>query len=144
MRTSVELPDALKIGIPSIDQQHANLLQLLDRFRQGLTLGLTSEPVGDLIYAVGVGLIDHFRAEEEVMDRMDLPDTVAKAHVDDHGQILEDYVALQEHILTFPPTTVAEVIDRIENWIMTHIVAHDLTLRKFVVRQQTCSAELPA
>lgn len=123
----VKLPPELVVGIGVVDEQHRLLLAQLDYLTckaEGQTLD--SEIMGECAYVIGQTLLMHFRTEEEIMWRNKTPADQLARHIDDHGRIISEYVALQELIMTKPDTKIHDVLGMIEDWIVTHIADFDV------------------
>ncbi|MFA6855800.1 MAG: bacteriohemerythrin [Treponema sp.] len=116
-----------EFGIPEIDQQHKHLVELLNRFYEGLVDQNTKDQLLILLNEA----IDytHYHFSEEVKMMQDIGYTALieqkKMHLDVENRI-ENF---KEKILLNKPVLSMEVINEIKSWFIDHVQIED---RKYV------------
>jgi len=115
--------DEYSVGVPSIDQQHSQLVSILNELHQAMMNGHAREVTGSLLKKLIEYTKTHFAAEERMLTSTRYPDFDAhhKAHVDLVTQV-GDFAARYEagemavnlHLLNF-----------LRDWLTGHILGAD-------------------
>ncbi len=127
----VQLPPKLVTGIAAIDDEHRLLIAQFDYLRKERDQTLDSETMGECAYVIGQTLLDHFKNEEELMKRSNMPADEIDRHIKEHSRIINEYVALQEKIMANPKSKVRDVLHHVEQWTVAHIAEYDLAIRRY-------------
>lgn len=83
----IEWQDEFRIGIPSVDHEHKELIALINALHEGLSGDATSEKIGRFLGEVDTQIAAHFALEERTMRDMNY-DQYAD-HKADHDKLLE-------------------------------------------------------
>ena len=130
------LTQDLLTGIPAIDEQHGELLDLANEVVNATGHGLSPE-LFDLAATFLVGYAAyHFAAEEMVMTDLDYPQR--SQHFDSHRRLQREVAA---HVAEARMNRTCEVCKEeialfLENWIVHHIRVVDREMAEFL-RTQT-------
>jgi len=73
---------SLRIGEPSIDDEHESLLNLLHRLRVASPVADKSEGFSTVLNAIGQQLSTHFEHEEEFFKKYGMPDVDVRNQAD--------------------------------------------------------------
>lgn len=130
----IEWQERFRIGIPSVDYEHQELIGLLNELYEGVTgLAGADEIIGFLgeLYA---RISAHFALEERVMKQRgydQLADHKAdhEALLDQIREIMDDYESDQQDI------SVEAFGQRLETWFGNHFQTHDARLHKAMADQ---------
>ena len=111
------------VGVPSIDQQHSQLVSILNELHQAMMSGTAREVTGSLLKKLIEYTKTHFASEERLLSSTRFPDfdQHRKAHVDLVSQV-SDFAARYEagemavnlHLLNF-----------LRDWLTSHILGAD-------------------
>lgn len=126
--------DPLRVGIPLVDIEHAELMAAITRLMGPPSVHINSEEFSEIISRLGQQLATHFSHEEEIILSCGLPAHDAAAHIKAHVEILEQYTRLQLDLMFRPAPDQEEIVDMIRSWIVVHLTAFDLKLRPYASR----------
>lgn len=131
-----EWKEELELGIPSIDNQHKELISIANRIH-GMTErnGSTTCSVNEIIL-----VIDelknyteyHFQVEEELFIRFNYPE---------YDQHKKEHDSFRNYITTFQVNTAAEnhqdkineLLVSVVKWIMNHIISSDYWYKDYLI-----------
>ena len=126
--------EAFKVGHYQIDDEHANLLRVLNRLVQSPLSDVGLGSFDDIFGELGKTIIDHFNYEESVFKRLGMPDQEMQAHLQAHIDIIEDYSMLCIDQLDNVAPTRESRLSMVKQWIFGHIADHDLKLRPYFAK----------
>lgn len=129
MQTQNLFDDELAVGIPSIDAEHRQLINELNRLARAPQGSATSEPFSENISRIGQIIIEHFQNEEEILGKHGLDHEEIVRHINAHNRIVEQFTQLQFDLMSGKAVKCEEVLAMIRSWIVTHLVSYDLKLR---------------
>ena len=122
----------LLIGVPSIDREHGVLVSLLNRLIDRPEATPESEAFADLLSRLGGEIAAHFRSEEKIFTSSGMPSHLAEQHIQAHSEILEQYTELNLEFMKGRAYDRAEVLTLIRNWIIEHLMLHDVRIRDYL------------
>ena len=129
------LPDgldpSLRIGIPSIDAEHAALIALLDRLIAHAGDAPPSASFPDDLDRVGELIAAHFSNEERLLRALGMHRDEVESHTAAHRTIATDYAELKADLLAGQRDRTC-VLPEIKAWILGHLVTHDLKIRYYL------------
>ncbi|SDG88122.1 PAS domain S-box-containing protein/hemerythrin-like metal-binding domain protein [Propionivibrio dicarboxylicus] len=127
---------SLKTGIPAIDQEHLDLVLLLDGLLNDEESTPGSERFSQAMNEIGRVLKSHFLNEEEVLGSLGMSAEEVIRHVEAHRRILEQYHRVNEALLNMEVKSRTETLKHLKAWIVDHIVHHDLRIKAYVIRDE--------
>ncbi|MDR2393404.1 MAG: bacteriohemerythrin [Treponema sp.] len=123
--TFITWKDTYSVGIPQIDEQHQELVQLTAALYAACTHGTDAGRVyfKQAIHEIVRYIHFHFSAEEKVMERIEFPELAEHKKQHEHfvKKVLED-VKKFESGKAIVPNTFARFL---RDWILTHIAQED-------------------
>jgi hemerythrin len=119
MRT-VQLP---KLGIKEIDEQHAHLVECLDRLELWVGKGQGFAAALDALNSLNDYVEVHFTFEEAFMRQHGYPKL--DEHIAEHRQIKAELTRLSRQVLEGGEID-QELLGLIREWIITHIGIEDV------------------
>ena len=130
---AIEWSDELGCGVAKIDEQHQQLIGLLNTLEQMIDDGIESGPeVDTLLGALASDTVTHFSFEEDCMMRYHCP--AAQENKEAHAQFLEIFGGFQREIEETGSS--AALLKRLhetaEGWVVAHILHVDVQLRSCV------------
>jgi hemerythrin-like metal-binding protein len=128
----LNIDPSLCVGIPSIDQEHHDLVRQLDRLINNTDVYPGTECFSELLSQLGALLKAHFFNEESLMNSIAMPAADVASHIQAHNHILEQYNRLNRSLMLGNRADRSEVVQMIKSWITDHIVHHDLKIRAYV------------
>ena len=121
--------DALLVGIPQVDQEHAALIGEIARLLGPPVALLDSERFSEVLSRLGGQLGRHFDHEERIIARSGLTGEEVASHYRAHREILEQYTALQLDLMSRTELDQVAVLSMIKTWVIEHLIEFDLKLR---------------
>jgi hemerythrin-like metal-binding protein len=122
--------DEYAIGFPQIDQQHRNLIALLNRMHAGESGSLDRECYSQILVEVLEYTATHFHAEETVMSRIEYPGY--ENHRDEHAAFAKSMFALVERFERNEPGIAQDIEAFVTEWLAHHLLNVDLKIRTFL------------
>lgn len=112
--------------------EHRALFRQLDRLVENTHATPDSESFTEALTHLGVQIRAHFGNEEAVMQSFGLPDHDLAAHVEAHSEILRQYTDLNLALMNEKKLERSKVLAMIKQWIIEHLLEHDVKIRRFI------------
>ena len=122
----------LLIGIESIDNQHRQLFDVLRRLHSMSAKPEDSIEFTELLGRLGRDLMAHFDTEEKMLHSCAMPAAQVLEHLGSHTQILQQYAELNFDLMKHQPLARADILQRVERWVIDHHKLHDLQIRNYL------------
>ena len=120
--------DQYSVGIESIDHEHRELIDLINRLYGELSAHTGKDAIeaffGDLLK----GISAHFALEEHFMREQKYRDL--DAHKRDHEQLLDEIRDIMDEFTEHQEIAGGELAARLESWFGRHFETHDARLHK--------------
>ena len=119
----IEWKDSFSVGVPAVDHEHRELIEMVARLQQAL---LSGAPAGDVEQALGElmrGISAHFALEEKFMRDRGY-DRLAE-HKADHEKLLDELRDLMEGERPDSPEALSQ---KLGDWFAVHFRTHDARL----------------
>ena len=129
---NLSIDPSLSVGIPSIDQEHHELVRQLHRVMSNPDVYPGTEGFSEVLSQLGAQFKRHFMHEENLIRSLAMPEADVASHIRAHGHILEQYSQLNLDLMLGNRTDRSEVVKFLKSWITDHIVHHDLKIRAYV------------
>lgn len=122
-------PATMSTGAESIDGQHKQLFEIINRLMLGMQTGKAKEEVGGILNDLAKYATTHFAHEEACMAKYSCP--VAQRNVDAHAAFVKTFLAMKADFdRDGPSATMAIRMQReLSEWISGHIVGVDVKLK---------------
>jgi PAS domain S-box-containing protein/hemerythrin-like metal-binding protein len=123
---------ALMIGVPFVDQEHHDLVRLLDRLLSQSHAGPGPMAFAQILAQIGAQLKAHCSNEERLMATLGMPDADVLSHAQAHRLILEQCAALNRNLQEGKLPNRSEALRMLKNWIVNHLVQHDFKIKAYL------------
>lgn len=120
-------------GVTKIDEQHQELIKLINELQDALSVGKGKEILGNVLNGVATYTPMHFRTEEEFMQKYDYPDY--QSHKTIHDNLIKQVIELQGKFNSGAMFLSTEVMKFLQNWLSHHISNVDKKLGAFLNTQ---------
>jgi hemerythrin len=129
---AVSWDPSLAVGLPEIDGQHQELFSRMDRMLTAIQRGQSNDEVVRLLEYLSRYAVEHFAAEERLMEEKQYPDR--EAHRAEHRRFAVDLADLKASLERDGPGAllVVRVNARLALWLREHIYRADKALVAFV------------
>lgn len=126
----VNWSDELSVNVAEIDEQHKQLVSMINDLHDAMTQGQGTEVLGRIVD----GLIDytrvHFDAEEKAFDASAYPD--AEAHKRQHDQFVDKVVDFKHGFDEGRILLSLDVMSFLSDWLVDHIKVSDREYAPYV------------
>lgn len=118
--------DALSVGNALIDQDHKELVTLVNELHQAVQEGKSSETLGHILQALFTYTQEHFQREELLMEHIKYADM--DAHLDQHQKLIDQVVVLQDAFERGRVEVANNTAELLRYWLTHHIMRTDKKL----------------
>jgi hemerythrin-like metal-binding protein len=118
--------EALSVGNALIDQDHKELVTLVNELHQAVQDGKSSETLGSILQALFNYTQEHFQREELLMEHINYADI--EAHMDQHQKLIDQVVVLQDAFERGRVEVANNTAELLRYWLTHHIMRTDKKL----------------
>lgn len=122
----------LRLGSPTIDQQHQALFYSFERLSALAGEASPDEMLSEILSKLSHQIHHHFMTEEMLMAGLPLPPAMLRAHRAAHEQILEELAQIHFDAMAGKPLSLQEIIAAVATWVSRHLVEYDLELKPYI------------
>ena len=126
----IKWSDKFEFGFKEIDNQHKNLVGILNEFIEARNENKQSQIISDILDELVNYTKYHFDAEEIFLEKHNYP------RIDEHRLLHKELVKEVKKIRTdFDPNNVEkadEVFDLLIHWVLNHIFEKDMDYKNFI------------
>ncbi|ACS81529.1 bacteriohemerythrin [Maridesulfovibrio salexigens] len=126
----IEWNNSLNIGIKEIDEQHQNLVQMINDILEAFAKGETESAVDRMLGQLHEYTVLHFNAEEKYMEKIEFPYLQSHRHA--HARLkgsVKSLRAARFHYEEIPPEEIKELLSK---WLIDHILHEDYKIVQFI------------
>ena len=125
-----KLDDNMRIGLDEIDQQHQQMVDLLNQMSEAMI----QDNVGQSVVQIFNQLYDytqyHFQSEEAAHEQYGYPDR--QAHAIAHQALIEKMKDLNQRFHQDNSTSPEELMDLLTDWVFGHIRGSDMRFKTYL------------
>ena len=122
-KSFVTWKDSLSVGIESIDNDHKQLLMLINNLQSAVHYNMGETFERQALEKVVDYTKYHFEREEQLMRENDYPDY--EAHKQQHKEMIERVEGLLAAYESDPENTIKDLTKFLRNWLLRHIAGTD-------------------
>jgi hemerythrin len=119
----IEWNNALSVGVGSIDNQHKELVYMLDTLSDAMQAGHGEDVLGKIFDDLIAYTVRHFGHEEALMKSHSYPD--AANHEQEHHDLRTQAIALQDKANAGSIVVTIDTLNFLRNWLVHHIQETD-------------------
>ncbi len=134
MKELISWSDKLSVTIDSIDDQHKELVRMVNDLNAAMGDGRANDVMGKILKDLINYTVTHFQHEETLMTKHAYPG-FAK-HKKEHENLVEKVLALQGKFEAGEARMTIEVMMFLKNWLTAHIQGTDKELGVFLSSRQ--------
>lgn len=113
----------LSVGIEEIDDQHKQLVALVNELDEAIRKRKPKDAVRDIIDALVDYTLVHFKLEEDYFDKFGYEG--AEAHKAEHAKLVEKMVDFRQGYIDDRPGLARKLMPFLSNWLVVHIMGSD-------------------
>ncbi|ACF13074.1 hemerythrin-like metal-binding protein [Chloroherpeton thalassium ATCC 35110] len=129
----IEWSESLSVGVKSIDEEHEQLILLLNDFYQNIYQASPYEKLIKLIVGLKDYTITHFAHEEKIMERYGYPNL--PMHKKEHEKFIRTVEEFEARYTSGRLLLTLEVTGFIKHWIIAHIMGTDKLYSDFLIEK---------
>jgi len=133
MSSLVDWSEDYSVGVVSLDDQHKQIIDQINRLHQSLLTNTVAETVERCLADLTVILQAHLAEEETLMKKIDYPAT--DRHVEQHNAFRQSIAKYLLQLKRNQPVSVFSLMAFLRKKLVTHILVDDRDLGTFLVRQ---------
>lgn len=120
----IEWSHEYSVGIPSIDNQHKRLIELINQLNQAMAEGESASIVADILQGLTDYTRYHFAYEEELFNQHSYPQT--EQHLKEHANLIDRVEQFHYEFAQDPGGSISlELMQFLTNWLVSHIQGSD-------------------
>ncbi|SOB60149.1 Methyl-accepting chemotaxis protein III [Pseudodesulfovibrio profundus] len=120
----MERDASFNTGIVEIDDQHRQLVDMLNRLNGAMAHGEGASVLGNIFDELKAYTISHFGTEEKLFDETGYPG--AEQHKQIHANLLEKVMELESDFKSGRVTMSREILMLLKDWLQNHIKGVDM------------------
>ena len=128
--TLIEWRNEFSLGIPSVDHEHRELIELINTTHARLRAGAQHAEVEDFLGEIFARISAHFALEERTMLLLGYPEYWG--HKADHERLLDQLRDIMEDFETSDALDVDALSARLDDWFTIHFRTFDARLHQSV------------
>ncbi len=126
----IQWNNELSVGIASIDEQHKQLINIINELNSALEEGLADEVLANIFAELTVYTEEHFSYEEALFAEHGYSES--EAHKNEHQALIKQVHALKQKMLEGDFMIGVEVMVFLKEWLLNHILKTDKAYTQFL------------
>ncbi len=128
--SAFEWDDRLSVGVKSIDDQHKELVRMVNHLAEAMQKGKGQDVLGPIFDGLVRYTVSHFAHEEKLMSEHSYPGAIDHKH--QHADLKAQAGALQQKAKGGSPAVTMETLHFLKEWLLHHIKGTDKTFGAFL------------
>jgi hemerythrin len=124
--TLIEWKASFTVGVPDVDYEHQQLIELINDLHRAISGGPTNAEVTAFLGQILAQIESHFALEERFMRERGYDEF--PAHKSEHDDLLEELRDLMEAYDSGETPDLDQLGERLSLWFSTHFRTHDARL----------------
>jgi hemerythrin-like metal-binding protein len=130
----IDFDDKMSVNIKHIDEQHMQLINILDRLSDAMKAGSGKEILDEVLTDLSAYVEYHFKTEEDLFNKYNFPDS--KKHIEEHKSYIENIGKFNEKFnLNKTLGLSIEILKYLVSWIKHHIMEVDKKYSEFFIEK---------
>lgn len=122
----LEWKDDYSVGVPAVDHEHRELIDLVNQLHQALASQQPEDAVTEIFGDLFRAISSHFALEERFMRQQGYDQ--AAQHKADHERLLDELRDIMDDYRDGTGHSVERLTASVEAWFTTHFKTHDARL----------------
>ena len=124
----IEWKDEYSVGVPAIDHEHRELIELINWLNEIAHRGASYDKVRSALGEIYTQISAHFALEEKIM--RDARYEHLASHKDDHEKLLDELRDIMDEVDRNGRYEEERLSKELEDWFSVHFRTHDARLHK--------------
>lgn len=126
----IEWKDEYRIGIPAVDHEHRELIEVVNALHESIRDGCPTDEVLATLGEIHAAISAHFALEERIMRERAYP--LLDEHKSDHEALLDDLRDIMDRAEYDGQYDDARLSDDLARWFGVHFRTHDARLHRWL------------
>ncbi|MCB9557612.1 MAG: bacteriohemerythrin [Deltaproteobacteria bacterium] len=126
----IQWSDDLSVGVSKIDQQHRELVRMVNQLHDAMSQGKSKDVLGGLLEELAGYTVQHFQTEEQLFDTHSFP--AAEAHKKAHAELTQEVVSFKQRFDKGEVMLSVQLMNFLKNWLVDHIQGDDMNAGDFL------------
>ncbi|MGB9852179.1 MAG: bacteriohemerythrin [Candidatus Kapaibacteriota bacterium] len=126
----IEWNDNYSVGVSIIDNQHKQLIRIINELHEGMGTGKGKDVLGKVLFELIQYVNTHFKTEEEYMKKYGYNEY--EAHRYEHEKLTDEVKRFHEDFKSGKAILSIQIMNFLRNWLMDHIIVKDKKFGKFL------------
>lgn len=127
----IEWNDSLSVKVQSIDEQHKQLVVLINRLRDSSVSGKGNQELASILNELTNYTVNHFAHEEKIFAEYGYPET--EEHIKAHTALVAQVGKLNEDFAAGRAKLTGDLFQFLRNWLNGHIRGTDRRYTQFML-----------
>lgn len=128
----IDWTDTLSIRVPEMDNQHRQLVQMLNEFHDAMKAGNGRNTVGPIVTRLINYAKTHLANEEKFLESINY--AFINSHKTEHRRLTEQVLDLQAKFNTGDMTVAPKLMNFLRDWLVNHIQKVDRMYGDYYVK----------
>ena len=126
----IEWRDDLLVGFEAIDQEHRDLVFMINQLYDQVKNGQTKETIEDTLFTLADRVAAHFTHEDELMRAHVYPNRAS--HLLEHRKLIDQLDTLLDGIDLLTAPMLLNAIGFMDHWFTDHVINSDARLGDYL------------
>ncbi len=118
-----EWNEMFSVEIPSIDEQHKQLINYVNQLHDAMMEGKASDEVAPILNGLINYTATHFKHEEDFFDKFNYAETDEHKRI--HADLVKQVMDFKTKFDAGEATLSSDLMEFLKEWLMTHIMQED-------------------
>jgi hemerythrin len=128
----IEWKDEFSVGVPSIDYEHQQLIELINQLNEMAQAGRGFDSAIEALGEINVQISAHFALEEKIM--RDMRYDAYADHKADHEELLDELREIMDEVDGDGGYDESRLGSELNRWFSVHFRTHDAQLHKKITK----------
>ncbi|MCX8084193.1 MAG: bacteriohemerythrin [Calditerrivibrio sp.] len=119
----------IETGIKKFDDQHKELVRLLNKFYRAINEGRSKAVLGEILKELANYTVYHFQSEEDAFKRFNFPDK--DEHIRIHKDLVNQVVKVIKDFEAGKDVVSVNLLQFLKDWVVKHIMGDDMKYGKY-------------
>ncbi|WP_196138670.1 bacteriohemerythrin [Aliikangiella sp. G2MR2-5] len=130
----IEWSHKYSIGIPSIDEQHKQLIKLINQLNKAMASGESASVVAAILAGLTGYTESHFAYEEQLFEKYGYPQT--EEHKKEHQRMIDRIGQFHVEFAQDPGGSISlEIMQFLTYWLTNHIQGSDREYAEYLIKK---------
>ena len=125
--------DNLKLGIKQVDDQHRELVKMINELHRAMKMKLGTKQSGKILAKLADYTVYHFKHEEELFDKYNYPDRIDHKKI--HEKLVDKVVGFKAEFHEGRVALSMDLMDFLTDWLRNHIMKTDKAYAPFLIEK---------